>query len=207
MQEPYRGELETERTLENILGKEFPDPEDWVTVRREQKRVQVVLMMDTSLSMSGKKLALAAVAAAVLSMKLPSEDFSLVGFESAAHTLCPLNTHETTESIIEKIFRQSARGYTNIEAALRQGRRELEKSKAKRKVGLLITDGIFTAGGDPVNEAALFPRLFVFLTEDHKMDPELCRTMARLGKGRYIAVKGYEDLPLKILDIVNRILR
>ena len=207
LREPYIGELDTEGTLENILGKEFPDPEDWITVRREQKRVRIVLMMDTSLSMSGKKLALAAVSAAVLSMKVPAKDFSLVAFESMAHTISHLDEHETTQSIVNKIFRQSARGYTNIEAALREGRRELERSPGKRKVGLLITDGIYTSGGNPIKEAARFPRLFVFLTEDHKMNPELCETMARLGHGRSIQVRGYEDLPGKMLEIANRILR
>ena len=64
--EPFRGELDEEETLENIMGKEFPEPDDWVTARREERRTEVVLMMDTSLSMSGKNLALAAVAAAVL---------------------------------------------------------------------------------------------------------------------------------------------
>ena len=37
---------------------------------REHKHVDVVLMIDTSLSMTGKNLALAGVAAAVLALKL-----------------------------------------------------------------------------------------------------------------------------------------
>jgi Mg-chelatase subunit ChlD len=207
LSEPFRGELDTERTLENMIGKEYPDPEDWIALRREQKRVQIALMMDTSLSMSGKKLALAAVAAAVLSLKVPSKDFALIAFEGTAHTLSHLNSQESPEMIVDKIFKHSARGYTNIEAALRAGREELEKGGVNRKVGVLITDGVYTAGANPIEEASLFPRLFVFLTEYHKVNSELCDRMARLGGGRSIPVKGYEDLPQKMLEMANQILR
>jgi len=207
LSEPFRGELDTERTLENLIGKEYPDPEDWIALRREQKRVQIALMMDTSMSMSGKKLALAAVAAAVLSMRVPIKDLAHIAFDSTAHTLSHLNSREPTETIVDKIFKHSARGYTNIEAALREGREAFERGGVNRKVGLLITDGIYTAGGSPVEEASLFPRLFVFQTEEHKVDSGLCEKMARVGKGRSIPVRGYEDLPQKMLDMANQMLR
>jgi Mg-chelatase subunit ChlD len=207
LSEPYRGELDTERTLENIIGKEYPDPEDWIAVRREQKRVQIALLMDTSLSMSGEKLALAAVAAAVLAMKVPSKDFALIAFESSAHTLSHLNSREPPEGMVDKIFKHSARGYTNIEAALREGRKALERGAVNRKVALLITDGVYTAGGDPVEEASLLPRLFIFLTEDSKANSELCERMARVGKGRSIPVRGYRDLPRRMVEMANQLLR
>ncbi len=47
-------------------------------------------MMDTSLSMSGKNLALAAVAAAVLAFSVKSEDLAVVAFESSAKALTHL---------------------------------------------------------------------------------------------------------------------
>ena len=53
LRDPYQGELEVEGTIENLLGKEYPERDDWLIERREEKRTQIVLMMDTSLSMSG----------------------------------------------------------------------------------------------------------------------------------------------------------
>ena len=90
LSEPFRGELDEELTIENIMGKEFPDPEDWIAVRREAPRRQIVLMMDTSLSMSGRNLALASVAAAVLAFKVKPEDLAVVAFENQAHSLSRL---------------------------------------------------------------------------------------------------------------------
>jgi Mg-chelatase subunit ChlD len=205
--EPFRGELDEEETLENLLGKEFPEPEDWVGTRREARRTQVVLMMDTSLSMSGKNLALAAVAAAVLAFSVKSEDLAVVAFETSAKALTHLGQKDTAAHVVEQLLSQPARGFTNIAEGLAKGRRELLRARTPRRVGLLITDGVFTAGEDPVPEAALFPRLFVLLTEDYVMDEELCRKMARLGGGSVVRVSGYEDLPSRMLHVITRLLR
>jgi hypothetical protein len=64
-----------------------------------------------------------------------------------------------------------------------------------------------TAGGDPVPLAHRFPRLFVLLTEDYKMNPELCRALADAGHGDVFPVRTYRDLPARLLDVANRILR
>jgi len=205
--EPFRGELDDEETLENILGKEFPDPDDWITARREEQRTDIVLMMDTSLSMSGKSLALAAVAAAVLAFSIRSEDLSVVAFESTAKALTHLGERDASARVVEEILSQPARGFTNIEDALAVGRRELARGGNPRKAGLLITDGVFTAGGDPTAEAALFPQLFVLLTEDYVMDEDLCARLARLGRGSLVRVRGYADLPRTMLDVATRLFR
>jgi Mg-chelatase subunit ChlD len=205
--ESWRGELDEEETLERVLGKEFPEPGDWVGLRRENRRVQVALMMDTSLSMSGRNLALAAVAAAVLAFKVRSEDLAVIAFESAAKVLSRLGEHDRTARIVEGILAQPARGFTNIEEALAVGRAELERGDNPRRVGLLISDGVYTAGGDPTAEAARFPRLNVLVTEDYTMDLELARRMARLGRGTVFTVKGYDDLPRRMLEVANRLLR
>ncbi len=205
--EAWRGELDEEESLERTLGKDFPEPGDWVGLRRENRRVQVALMMDTSLSMSGRNLALAAVAAAVLAFKVRSEDLAVVAFESAAKVLSRLGDGDRTARIVEGILAQPARGFTNIEEALATGRAELARGDNPRQVGLLISDGVYTAGGDPTREAARFPRLHVLLTEDYTMDEQIARRMARLGRGSVFTVKGYDDLPRRMLEVANRILR
>ena len=207
LEEPFRGEIDVDLTLENIIGKEYPEKQDWIVRRREARRIQVVLMMDSSLSMRGKNLALAALAVAVLAMKVPAADLSVVAFNDSARTLSQLHSPDSVDDVVDSIIRQPASGYTNIEAGLRQGRRELQKGQLRRKAGLLITDGVYTAGGDPTSEAVRFPRLHVLLTEDYKMDEDLCRRLARRGRGTLFRVDGYEELPRRMLDIANRLLR
>ncbi len=121
MDEPFRGELEVEATLENVVGKRFPERDDWIVERREDREQQLVLMMDASLSMAGENLAVAAVAAAVLALKMRSEDLSVVVFESVARAISHLGETDDPEQIVARLLAEPARGYTNIEAALRLG--------------------------------------------------------------------------------------
>ena len=179
LREPFAGELDVEATLDNVLGKAFPEPGDWVAQRRVDRRHQVVLMVDTSLSMSGENMAIAAVAAAVLALKLHPEDLSVVVFEDKANAVTHLEVADAPQEVVRRMLDQPVRGYTNIEAALELGAAELERGRNPRRSGLLITDGVVTAGGDPRPLAHRFPQLFVLLTEDYKMNPELCRRAGR----------------------------
>lgn len=207
MREPFRGELDAEETLENSLGSDFLHMEDWRVSIREEVRHQIVLMMDTSLSMAGRNLALAATAAAVLSLKMRSEDLSVVCFENNAAVISHLGEHVTPQELVTRILSQPASGFTNLEAALKTGRRELNRADCPQRTGLLITDGVSTCGGDPLPHAALFPRLFVLLTEDYRMDEELCRRMAKSARGDVLSVRGFDQLPARMLDLTRRILR
>ena len=90
MLEPWGGELDVEATVENLLGKPHPEPGDLIVQRRVDRRHQVVLMVDTSLSMAGEKMALAAVAAAVLALKLRPGDLAVVLFADGARSVLAL---------------------------------------------------------------------------------------------------------------------
>jgi Mg-chelatase subunit ChlD len=207
MLEPWGGELDVEATIENIVGKPYPEPADWIVRRRVDRRHQVVLMIDTSLSMSGENMAVAATAAAVLALKLRPEDLSVVVFEDKARTVTRLDLADPAEEVVRRMLDQPVRGYTNIEAALELGAAELERGRNPRRSGLLITDGVVTSGGDPRPLAHRFPHLVVMLTEDYKMNPELCRELADAGRGDVFPVRTFRDLPARLLDVANRILR
>ncbi len=205
--EPFAGELDLDATLANVLGKPFPQAGDWVVQRREERRHQVVLMVDTSLSMTGENTAGAAVAAAVLALKLKPEDVSVVVFADKARAVTHLESGDSPEEVVRRMLDQPVRGYTNISAGLELGAAELERGRNPRRSGLLITDGVATAGPDPLLMAHRFPRLFVMLTEDYKMNPDLCRRLADAGRGDVFPVRSYRDLPSRLLSVANRVLR
>jgi len=207
LREPFAGELDLDATLDNVLGKPFPEAEDWVIQHREERHHQVVLMVDTSLSMSGENMAMAAVTAAVLALKLRPEDLSVVVFDDVAETITQLGVADPAEEVVRRMLDQPVGGYTNIADALELGAAELERGRNPRRSGLLITDGIATAGGDPLPLAHRFSRLFVLLTEDYKMDPVLCRRLADAGGGDVFPVGSFRQLPARMLDVANRVLR
>ena len=204
---PGRGELALEETLENAAGKPAPEAHDLVVQIRERKRVSAVLMVDTSLSMTGKNIALAGVAAAVLAGKLEPEDYALVLFESSASVPKAMNQRLRLTEVVTKILEVPALGYTNIEDALARGLKELARGRHKERFGIIITDGRYTIGGDPLPLAAKYPRLFVLATEDYKMDRDLCRAMAEAGRGRSYPVDDYAELPWALSGLLNEVLR
>jgi len=157
--------------------------------------------------MTGKNIALAGVAAAVLAGKLEPADYALVLFESSATVAKPMNRRMHVRQVVTKILEVPALGYTNIEDALRRGLAELEHGRQRERFGILITDGKYTVGGDPLPLAAKYPRLFVLATEDYKMDRDLCRELAAYGHGRSFPIDDYAELPYVLSSLLNEVLR
>ncbi len=204
---PGRGEIALEPTLENMAGRKQAELGDIVMEQRERRRVSAVLMLDTSLSMTGRNLALAAVAAAVLAGKLEAEDYALVSFETTASLLKPINQRLPLQEMVTRLLEVPASGYTNIEDGLKVGLQQLERGRQPRKFGILISDGRYTLGGDPLTVAARFPRLYVLATEDYKMDRELCRQMAAPSGGSSYQVDSYAALPRALSKLLDAALR
>ncbi len=201
------GELDLEATLERWGGRGWPRPEDLVVRRREEKRLDCALMVDTSLSMEGKNIALASTAAAVLAMRLNPLDVSVILFENRASVAKPLGMRLSLEQIVARILDVPATGYTNIHDALRCGAQQLSRSQRHQQCGILITDGKYTVGGPPLPLASRFSHLHVLMTEDYSNDPQLCRSMALAGHGQMLPVRRYEDLPRRIERLLVEIMR
>jgi uncharacterized protein with von Willebrand factor type A (vWA) domain len=145
--------------------------------------------------MSGTKLALLAVAAAVVGLKLPSEDFSVVSFESTARLIKKMRKNLPLDQLVIKILEVPAAGYTNIQAGLHEGLNQLKRSRRPDRVGILLSDGKYTLGGDPLLVAKNYLRLHVVLLGDFNIDPRLCAAMAAAGHGRLYEARSFEALP------------
>ncbi len=208
---PYRdgapGEFDLEATLERWGGHGVPSSEQIVVRSREEKRLDCALMVDTSLSMEGKNIALAGTAAAVLATRLNPLDVSVILFENRATVVKPLGERMTMEQLVARILDVPATGYTNINDGLRLGAGELTRSRRREQCGILITDGKYTVGGPPLPMASRFRTLHVLMTEDYSNDPILCRRMAALGHGQMLTVRRYEELPRRIERLLVEMLR
>ena len=191
MLEPWGGELDVEATVENLLGKPHPEPGDLIVQRRVDRRHQVVLMVDTSLSMAGEKMALAAVAAAVLALKLRPGDLAVVLFADGARTVLRFGEEIEPAELVRRMLAVPCGGGTDIAAALRLGHAELQRGRDPGRCGLLVSDGVYTCGADPLPAAARFGELHVLLMEEReRRDPDVPVTTwisPRLAVGEAIA--------------------
>lgn len=197
---PAEGELDLEHSMEQSPRPERP--EDLLLIQQLPRNVEVVAMLDISLSMTGEKLALMAVAVAILKLKL--EHLSVVTFETQAHRLARLGESLDVRSLIRRVLEVPAQGYTNIEAGLRMGAEELRRSRERERVGLLLTDGVANVGGNPVVPAGRFPRLHVIHLGDYQpQGARCCQAIAHAGRGRLFRATRYGDLP----GVVRRAVR
>jgi Mg-chelatase subunit ChlD len=195
-------ELDLEATLE-----EDPSLQSLMVERREVRRAEVIVCIDTSLSMTGKKLALTAVALAVLALQLEPEDLSVIAFESEGNLIKPIGARSSLYQILERFMEVPARGLTNIEAGLVLAERQASAGKLPKKAVILMTDGRYTAGKNPEHMVARLPRLHVVQTGNPWSSPRFCRGLAQLGRGKFVRVAQLEHLPKALYALVNGIIR
>lgn len=182
----------------------------WMTyqLHREQP---VVLTVDTSLSMTGEKLALTAVALAVVLLQFPEDPIGIVAFENEARVLKRPDERISIQQLVERFLDVPAKGYTHLEDGLRAGLK-LAKSASRMAGGrpastLILTDGKYTAGRDPAYLAPRFSHLVVLKMGRERASLELCREMARKGRGALREVTELEALPTAMYTAVKDILR
>ncbi len=199
---PEDGDLDLERTLEQ----RHAGGTALAVTRVEPREAEVVAILDMSLSMTGEKIALVALATAILRMKL--EHVSVVAFDTHAHRLVRVNEAVSLRELVRRVLEVPAQGYTNIEEGLVSGCRELATSRRRERVGLLFTDGCANVGGDPVGVAARFPRLHVVHLGHHNpQGTRTCHAMAAAGRGRVFRALTYQDLPNVVRTAVRELFR
>ncbi|RLF96770.1 hypothetical protein DRN52_01830 [Thermococci archaeon] len=196
---PGLGDFDLEMTIERILERgtepEIISYEDIVGIERIGKRRAGVVMLDTSGSMFGDKIIIAALSAAVLTYTLRNDDYSLILFNSRAKVIKGITERKGIESIIDSILEVGPAGYTNISEALERGLEELSRISRGDKWGVIVTDGEHNLGPKPEIFAKRYPRLHVVGIPGTLSGKRRCKELAELGNGRYISVKRLEEVP------------
>jgi len=205
---PGLEEFDVDLTLENYLGKGPLGYEDIAAVHKLPKRLAVSLMLDISNSMQRLKVVTAAIAVAVLAHKLENDHYSVVVFKDEAEVLKSIMEPLDVEELIGKILNLKTAGLTNIEEALEKGVEELESVQAQEQVGermgIIVTDGWVTAGGDPREAAGRFPKLHVLqvgIGGGMQESEDLAKDLAKIGGGEYIYVRDFGELPNDVMRI------
>ncbi len=214
-------EIDLEETIENsivsvagaVSGKNkvpLTEHDVWMSywVHRRQP---VILSVDTSLSMTGEKLALTAVALAVVLLQFPEDPIGIIAFENEAQVLKRPDERITLQELLERFLDVPAQGYTHLEDGLR-GSLKLVRSvrsggQSRPPSTVLLTDGKYTAGRDPAYLAVRFPHLVVLKMGKERASLELCRELARKGSGSLREVDELEVLPQIMYGVVKDLLR
>jgi Mg-chelatase subunit ChlD len=208
-------EIDFDESLENSplpLSGNLPVTEDdlWMSYRVHSPQA-VVLNVDTSLSMTGEKLALTAVAIAVVLLQFPEDPVGIVAFENEAKIIKRPEEKISIHQLVERFLDVPAQGYTHLEdglkAALKVVRNASAAGQGRPASTVLLTDGKYTAGKDPAYLAPRFPHLVVLKMGREKASLNLCRELAQKGSGALREVGELESLPLVMYGVVKDLLR
>jgi len=178
-------------------------------IKRKQQKRKVVLILDTSGSMYGRLLLNAALTASVLAYNMEKEDYAIILFNSTAMTLKKIDEKKPITTIIDDILDSEASGFTNIHVGLEKGLRELNKVKKKprNQFGILITDGNYNRGEDPLFLAENYPKLHVIgmpAENDADRGIDTCKEIASKGRGKFYAVKNYKEIPRTLIELLSQ---
>ncbi len=178
-------------------------------IRRQRQKRKIVLILDTSGSMYGKLLLNAALTTSVLAYNMEKEEYGIVLFNSTAMVLKKIDQKKPVNNIIDEILDSEAIGFTNIEIGLENGLKELNKvrEKTRHKFGILISDGNYNRGNDPIDLAKKFPTLHVIgipAGNDADRGINTCRELAKAGRGKFYAVNDYKEIPRALIDLLSQ---
>ncbi len=178
--------------------------EEILPVRSEfQKQVEdpslaIVPVIDSSGSMIGEKIAMAASAAqAAINVLTPLDYAGVVAFSGRARWVAELQSVSNKATIASHLATLEAGGGTNIATGLELAWEALRKSPAKIKHIILLSDGVSIPGPYAEIAARLVADKITLSTVGVGSDADavLLDQLARWGNGRYYHTDSPENIP------------
>ena len=118
------------------------------------------LVVDRSGSMGGKPLATAALAAAAVALRNPSS-YSVLAFGRDVVAVKSQNAPVSNEQVVTDVLSLRGHGTTDLAGALRAAGQQLGRSRAARKITVVLSDCRATVEGDVAAAAASLPEIVV----------------------------------------------
>ncbi|WP_239154970.1 vWA domain-containing protein [Amycolatopsis sp. FDAARGOS 1241] len=158
------GELDLDASMPELLdaaaGARAPRPDELVARQWARPELALCLLIDTSGSMTGRRLAAAAVTAAACAWRAP-RDHAVVSFARKTDVIRPLWSVRTRAAVVDSVLSLRGHGVTALATALREASHQLTASRAARKVVLLLSDCRATDDEDPVPAARSCEELLI----------------------------------------------
>jgi len=179
------GDLDIDRTLELTEGRRPDRPEAIVARTWGATPRAVCLLVDRSGSMTGRAVALAAVAAAAV-VEAASDRLrtGVIAFAAEPLVLRDLRSEVPSERVIDDLLSLRGHGATDLAWALQAASAQLERVPPGGRAAILMSDCIRTRGADPLGPAGAFDALHVLLTRDDPDALSAASALARRGHGQ-----------------------
>lgn len=149
------------------------------------------LLVDRSGSMGGQPLATAAVAAAAIACRTP-DDYSVLAFAKDVVAAKSQDAPKPSERVVTDVLTLRGFGTTDVAGALRAAQEQLARSRAGRRMAVLLSDCRATVPGDTAAAARGLDELVIVAPAG---DADEARALADAVGARFVTVSGPSDIP------------
>ncbi|MDF1706414.1 MAG: VWA domain-containing protein [Aeromicrobium sp.] len=189
------GEIDLDRSMDAIVAARaearMPGMEELTASAWARPELALCLVIDRSGSMNGERLTTAAVAGAACVARAPREH-AVIAFAAEPSVVTAFDVHRPPARTIDDVLQLRGHGTTALAAALVQARTLLARTRARRRVVVLLSDCRPTDGVDPVGAARSLDELLVLAPSD---DSDAARQLAVRAGGKFGAIDSVLDVP------------
>lgn len=199
----FEGDLDLERSLDGLIqaraAGELVNAGDLFVRHWTRPATAVTLVVDRSGSMSGRRLATAAVAAAACAFRAPI-DWSVLAFADRVIAVKSQDDARSAAAVVDDLLRLRGQGTTDLAGALRAAATQLERSRAKRRVTVLMSDCRATTGAEALPIARRLDELCILAPADDDAD---AIEFARSVGARVASIEGPSEIPAALLRVLD----
>ena len=193
----------SDTAVENVLPVQF-------RAQEKRKDLALVVALDRSYSMKGRKMEMAKEATrAALDLLEEQHRFAVVAFDSQTYIAVPMQYVRSRRKAEDQISRIQASGQTNIYPALGIVYRLLQKTDSKAKHVILLSDGdTYPADFETLVKRMTAEKIVVStVAVGADADRTLMGDIARWGKGRAYVAENAESIPQIFIEETERAVR
>ena len=203
---PYRpdaGDIDLDASMAAIIearaAQSAVDPDGLKVRSWATPGTAISLLVDRSGSMGGKPLATSAMAAAAVAWRSP-QDYSVVAFGKDVVVAKSQGSDKPGESVVNDVLALRGFGTTDLAGALRAAGQQLGRSRAGRRIAVVLSDCRATVEGDVEAAARALDEIVIVAPAG---DDAEARALAGVIGARIAVVDGPSDIPAALQQVLG----
>jgi Mg-chelatase subunit ChlD len=197
------GDLDLDASLDAVMtarAEQRPAHLDELSARDwGQAQLALCLLVDDSGSMTGARLAAAAMVTAACALRAPAEH-AVLAFGRDVRPVRRLRDVTPPAEVVNRVLQLRGHGVTGLAGALRAGTEALADARATRRVVVLLSDCRATDEQDPVPAARGVPELIIVAPRD---DGEAAEELAAESGARCATLGSVDEAVGLLNELLN----
>jgi len=203
---PYRpdaGDLDLDASMGAITearaARQAVDPEGLKVRSWAKPGTAISLLVDRSGSMGGKPLATSAMAAAAVAWRSP-DDYSVIAFGKDVVVAKSQDVMKSGSLVVNDVLALRGFGTTDVAGALRAAGEQLGRSRAGRRIAVVLSDCRATVEGDVEAAARALDEIVILAPAGDDVEARLLA--GRIG-AKIAVVDGPSDIPAALQAVLG----